>query len=684
MEDGFSGPAARAGSSMNALAASVQQGVGAASTAMTDFDKILENNSKKIQQSTEMMTAGFSLMAAGAATLVPIGLGLKVAAEFEKAEAGLTTLLKSADAAKQVMADVKEDAAKSTMFGFKDLLLGNQLLISTGMDAAKARQDINALADAIAATGGGSDELKRMSVNLQQIKSLGKATALDIKQFAFAGIDIYGLLHETTGKHKDELMEMGVTYEMLVDALRKASMEGGRFEGATERMSQTLAGRWAAFMDQIQFTLAEVGMAIKPFVMPLIDLGIMLMEFVSMLAANPLGKVIIGVIAVTGILLVTMGLLFTVMGAVRGAAFRLSTSFITMGATEIGAAFATGSLTLGFKALAVAVWTALAPLLPFIAIGVAIIAVGYGIYKALTSTNETFVRIGTVVGLLLGPIGQLFTAFIYLKRGVSEFKEIMAGTREPVGGFIGFMQKLGGIVMGVAAIFSSWNGSSFELSEEMHDALKKTGILEFVLNLGTWVVRIKEFLKGFISPFVQAWESISNLFSKIATLFEPIITAVSEWGGVIEKATGSTNLWNSAGEIMGHVFSVLLFPIVAVINAISFLIDLVTDFSGTIDRVMNKASELISEVGGALGFDTENSATNKIKNVIESRNGIVSDGLNNGNIQTDIASKTRSGGTNTKEVRETQLVQPQINVQIGEEQIYDVLTRMQQQKDSRN
>ena len=57
------------------------------------------------------------------------------------------------------------------------------------------------------ATGGGNDELTRMASNLQQIKNAGKATAMDIRQFAYAGIDVYGILADYLGKTTEEGIE---------------------------------------------------------------------------------------------------------------------------------------------------------------------------------------------------------------------------------------------------------------------------------------------------------------------------------------------------------------------------------------------------------------------------------------------------------------------------------------------
>lgn len=60
------------------------------------------------------------------------------------------------------------------------------MLITTGESADKSREAINSLANAVALTGGDSYTLERMASNLQQIRNVGKATAMDIRQFGMA------------------------------------------------------------------------------------------------------------------------------------------------------------------------------------------------------------------------------------------------------------------------------------------------------------------------------------------------------------------------------------------------------------------------------------------------------------------------------------------------------------------
>lgn len=179
-----------------------------------------------------------------------ISSGIEYNAQIEKYTTGFTNMLGSAEAAQQVMSQIQEDAAK-TPFDVASLTQANQYLISAGENASYARDTIMALGDAVSATGGGNDELNRMAQNLQQIANTGKATAADIKQFAYAGIDVYGILADYTGKSTAEVQKMTISYDLLTQALQAASEEGGRYYNSMDTQSQTMNGRVSTLKDNV-------------------------------------------------------------------------------------------------------------------------------------------------------------------------------------------------------------------------------------------------------------------------------------------------------------------------------------------------------------------------------------------------------------------------------------------------
>lgn len=176
---------------------------------------------------------------------------------------GLTTLLKDQAEAQQVVNNTMEDATK-TPFAFEGLLSANKALIAAGVGAKDARADVLNLANAIAATGGGDDELQRMVVNLQQIKNTGKATAMDIKQFAFAGVNIYKLLAEATNQPIEKVKDMEVSYDTLTMALRKAHDEGGIYFNGLENMSKNTSVRISNLGDSVFNLSVQMFNDLKP------------------------------------------------------------------------------------------------------------------------------------------------------------------------------------------------------------------------------------------------------------------------------------------------------------------------------------------------------------------------------------------------------------------------------------
>ena len=177
--------------------------------------------------------------------------GIDYNAQIESYTVGFTNMLGSAEAAQKVMSQIQEDAAK-TPFDVESLTKANQYLISAGENASYARNTIMALGDAVSATGGGNDELNRMAQNLQQIANTGKATAVDIKQFAYAGIDVYGILADYTGKSTTEVQNMTISYDLLTQALQAASEEGGRYYNSMDTQSQTMNGRMSTLQDNVK------------------------------------------------------------------------------------------------------------------------------------------------------------------------------------------------------------------------------------------------------------------------------------------------------------------------------------------------------------------------------------------------------------------------------------------------
>ncbi|MBC5839207.1 tape measure protein [Flavobacterium muglaense] len=217
---------------------------------------------------------------------VTSGIGEMVSRSMEKEQAitGLSTFL-GKDGANEAYKNIRKDA-DVTPFNTTSLLEVNRSLISAGANAKDARTDTMNLANAVSAVGGGNDILSRMAANMQQIKTVGKATAMDIRQFGIAGINIYAMLAQSTGKSIAQVKEMDVTYDDLAKTLAMANAKGGIYEGAMTAQSQTEAGKWSTVKDLAKNTLSDIGDAFKPARMQLLDIGIKFASGVSSMLAQ--------------------------------------------------------------------------------------------------------------------------------------------------------------------------------------------------------------------------------------------------------------------------------------------------------------------------------------------------------------------------------------------------------------
>lgn len=169
----------------------------------------------------------FAVALAGVTTALAggIGYGLKVAGDLEAAEQGFKALLGSSEKAGDTMARIKKEA-KATPFELTGLVAGTQALAAITKDGNKAVDILLDVGKAIAISGKGQAEMDRVILNLQQIASTGKITAMDIRQFQGA-IPIFNDILAASGLTVEKLQESENAAELLFEAFKKAGQEGG-------------------------------------------------------------------------------------------------------------------------------------------------------------------------------------------------------------------------------------------------------------------------------------------------------------------------------------------------------------------------------------------------------------------------------------------------------------------------
>lgn len=458
------------------------QEAGKLSTTMTGLQGAMSNM---------VATAGITLGAAGIGMAIQsiITAGTKV----EDSLTGLTTLLQDKAEASRVISNTMEDATK-TPFAFEGLLAANKALIAADVSANEAREGVLDLANAIAATGGGDDELSRMVVNLQQIKNTGQATAMDIKQFAFAGVNLYKVLAAAGIKTGADSV---LTYEQITMALKKAHEEGGIYYNGLENMANNTSVKISNFKDGLFQLSVQMYQDMKPaittVVTGLIDMVEVLSDGWKWLMANKeiisgativIGGLAAGVIAYNvqqGIMGVMTGantaLIFVQMLATEGLAATLYAAGITGAAAW---ALMTGGLSLVVAGLYVA-WQKSETFRGAV----------LGIWEVIKSLFNFVVQAGSGLGKYLEGIFTLDTDKI--KEGAMEvasaWKNLDVSGSYQKGVEIGKNIKTGVAdgtkegVAGVTAVAPKKSGSTQSASVKMPKASSVTGQKSYNINI---------------------------------------------------------------------------------------------------------------------------------------------------------------------------------------------------------
>lgn len=220
-----------------------------ASGVLSRFASNIERTGKRVLK----VTAGFGIAAAT--------IGVKTAADLETARQGFIALLGTAEDADKTIARIKREAVR-TPFEVGGLVTATQLLSQVTKDGDKSIDVLLDVGEALAFAGKGQAELDRVIINLQQIANTGKITALDLKQFGFAGINIAELLAAHFDTTKERAMDMIKTsddaFGDLVEAFDKATSEGGQFFGAFDKQQGTFNQQLSNLKDSFNLAMADI------------------------------------------------------------------------------------------------------------------------------------------------------------------------------------------------------------------------------------------------------------------------------------------------------------------------------------------------------------------------------------------------------------------------------------------
>ena len=183
----------------------------------------------------------YGIAAGTAALAIAAGLAKTVAAagQIQQLEIAFTTLLGSAEAARAKIAELQE-FDKLTPFNLEATMHGAQQLVAAGASADRVIPIMQALGNAMAASGRGSESFGRAMYAVSQILTAGKLMGSEVRQLTEAGVPVREWMAEM-GVGAGQIAAGGVSAEKAMEALINV-MNRGRFAGGMEAQSKTLNG----------------------------------------------------------------------------------------------------------------------------------------------------------------------------------------------------------------------------------------------------------------------------------------------------------------------------------------------------------------------------------------------------------------------------------------------------------
>ena len=480
----------------------------------SDFLKKWESTKRALRKGlgSEAMAASESIatgLAAATAALAAFGVAsIKLAGDMDASRKALTTLLGDAKAAEKMLADLATFAA-DTPFELPGLLTASKKLLAFGFASQDIIPMLAAIGDAAAMLGIGEEGISRLTNAIGQMQAKGKVSAEEMMQLAEAGVPAWKFLADAIGKDIPTAMKMAEQGAIDSTTGINALLMGmqSKFQGGMEAMSKTIPGLMSTIKDNVSMVMVEIGDSIAKnlnLVEKLQGVADWLSQFGAAVKALGLKEALQGMIPPEVIASV-----FVLSGALLGAAVP------------------------AMVALGIATWTALAPLLSFIAIGAAVGLLAYEIWVNWEPLSELFSTLWSTITDIFTDAWNAITNVV--DNAVSTVTTAISEAWNAIVGFtVGIWNSI------VTVISEAWNWIT-SLVEDALSAVAQfigdgwnaageatssvwNGIVDFIDGAWAsikevvaqginWIVDKLSPLKNFFAQFIP--DSVGNWFNKV-------------------------------------------------------------------------------------------------------------------------------------------------------------------------
>jgi tape measure domain-containing protein len=194
------------------------------------------------------------------APLVGAGvLAVKTAADFQTLRQSMDILNQSAAEGARNFERLVEFSAR-TPFQLQDLARAQNMLQGFGLAADEAFDSLSMIGD-IAAVSGGS--IQGIGIAFGQAAAEGRLMTRDIRQLINQGVPAIKLLADTMNVAESEVLSLAeegrISFDILQQAFRDATQDGGMFADGMAKQAKTIAGLFSTLKDNVSIVLADLG-----------------------------------------------------------------------------------------------------------------------------------------------------------------------------------------------------------------------------------------------------------------------------------------------------------------------------------------------------------------------------------------------------------------------------------------
>ncbi len=256
----------------------------------------LEESTKRVDRSINSTGSSFSGLTNQLARFISVAAGVgaltwavKQASEAEQAQMAFKTMLGSAEDAKDMIAELRDFAAR-TPLEFAGLQQNAVTLMQFGVESEKVLPILQILGDV---SLGNAEKMQSMTLAFAQMSAAGKMQGQDLLQMVNAGFSPLQEISQRTGISMLELkkrMEAGaLSTNLITNAFISATAEGGRFFGSMDNAADTFSGKLGKLKEEINQTGIAIGEQLNAGLKEAIE-GISLFNAQSQEASNAISE----------------------------------------------------------------------------------------------------------------------------------------------------------------------------------------------------------------------------------------------------------------------------------------------------------------------------------------------------------------------------------------------------------